>query len=77
MKKGVYFSYTYTSARPAASGEHRRLDQSMKRIMYISTATLRLSGDEIGRISSRNNLKVGITGILFSAHEFFFQILEG
>ncbi|HUL14099.1 MAG TPA: BLUF domain-containing protein [Methylococcaceae bacterium] len=52
----------------------------MKRIMYISTATQRLSGaeiDEIGRISSRNNLKVGITGILFSAHEFFFQILEG
>ena len=80
MKKGVYFSYTYTSARPAASGEHRRLDQNMKRIMYISTATLRLLGDEIdeiGRISSRNNLKVGITGILFSAHEFFFQILEG
>jgi adenylate cyclase len=52
----------------------------MKRIMYISTATLRLSGDEIneiGRISSQNNLKVAITGILFSAHEFFFQILEG
>ena len=52
----------------------------MKRIMYISTATMRLSGDEIdelGRISSRNNLKVGITGILFSAQEFFFQILEG
>ena len=48
--------------------------------MYISTATRRLSGDEIeeiGRVSSKNNLKVGITGILFSAHEFFFQILEG
>jgi adenylate cyclase len=52
----------------------------MKRIMYVSTATRTLSGaevDEIGRISSRNNLKLGITGILFSAHEFFFQILEG
>jgi len=52
----------------------------MKRIMYVSTATRRLSSaeiDEIGRISSRNNLQVGITGILFSAHEFFFQILEG
>ncbi|MGR9107500.1 MAG: adenylate/guanylate cyclase domain-containing protein [Gammaproteobacteria bacterium] len=52
----------------------------MKRIMYISTATRQLSGaevDELGRISSRNNLQAGITGILFSAHEFFVQILEG
>jgi adenylate cyclase len=52
----------------------------MKRIMYISTATQRLSDaevDDIGRISCRNNLQVGVTGILFSAHEFFFQILEG
>jgi adenylate cyclase len=55
-------------------------DQGMKRIMYISTATMQLSTDQfdkLGRISSRNNLKVGITGILFSAQEFFFQILEG
>ncbi|MBS1211814.1 MAG: Family 3 adenylate cyclase [Proteobacteria bacterium] len=52
----------------------------MKRIMYVSTAAIRLSAkeiDEIGRTSSRNNSKVGVTGILFSAHEFFFQILEG
>ncbi|WP_082054038.1 BLUF domain-containing protein [Methyloterricola oryzae] len=52
----------------------------MKRIMYVSTATAPMSGnevEEIGRVSSRNNLKVGITGVLFSAHEFFFQILEG
>jgi class 3 adenylate cyclase len=62
------------------AGRSTQVDQRMKRITYVSTVTRKLSGaevDEIGRISSRNNLKVGITGILFSAHEFFFQILEG
>ena len=52
----------------------------MKRIMYISTTTRKLSGeeiDEIGRRSTVNNAKVGVTGMLLSAHEFFFQILEG
>lgn len=52
----------------------------MKRIMYISTTTRKLSGeeiDEIGRRSTANNAKVGVTGMLLSAHEFFFQILEG
>ncbi len=52
----------------------------MKRIMYISTTTRKLSDeevDEIGRRSTINNAKVGVTGILLSAHEFFFQILEG
>lgn len=52
----------------------------MKRIMYISTTATKLSGeeiDEIGRRSTMNNAKVGVTGILLSAHEFFFQILEG
>ena len=52
----------------------------MKRIMYISTTTRKLSDEEvndIGRRSSVNNAKVGVTGILLSAHEFFFQILEG
>lgn len=52
----------------------------MKRIMYISTANTRLSGeeiDEIGRRSTVNNAKLGVTGMLLSAHEFFFQILEG
>ncbi len=73
-------SYPRASIAGRHSGEPRKLDFSMKRIMYISTATRRLSGeeiDEIGRISSRNNATVGITGVLFSAHEFFFQILEG
>ncbi|MFN5745459.1 MAG: BLUF domain-containing protein [Methylococcaceae bacterium] len=52
----------------------------MKRIMYISTTTRKLSDDEvdeIGRRSVVNNAKAGVTGILLSAHEFFFQILEG
>jgi hypothetical protein len=52
----------------------------MKRIMYISTTTRKLSDEEvneIGRRSTVNNAKVGVTGILLSAHEFFFQILEG
>ena len=52
----------------------------MKRLMYISTTTRKLSHDEIeaiGRRSVVNNEKVGVTGILLSAHEFFFQILEG
>ena len=52
----------------------------MKRIMYISTVNSALTDaeiDEIGRRSSLNNAKAGLTGVLLSAHEFFFQILEG
>ena len=52
----------------------------MKRIMYISTLTAALPEEEIraiGRVASQNNKKIGVTGILLSAHEFFFQILEG
>jgi class 3 adenylate cyclase len=52
----------------------------MKRIMYISTTTRKLSDEEveaIGRKSTLNNAKVGVTGVLLSANEFFFQILEG
>ena len=52
----------------------------MKRIMYISTTTRKLTDqevEEIGRKSTFNNAKVGVTGVLLSANEFFFQILEG
>ena len=52
----------------------------MKRIMYISTTTRKLSNeevDEIGRKSVVNNARDHVTGVLLSAHEFFFQILEG
>ena len=52
----------------------------MKRIMYISTTTRKLTDEEveeIGRKSVTNNARVGVTGVLLSANEFFFQILEG
>lgn len=52
----------------------------MKRIMYISSATRPLNADEIESISEKsvhNNTRDGVTGILLTAHEFFFQILEG
>ncbi len=52
----------------------------MKRIMYISTTTRKLTDqevEEIGQKSTINNAKVGVTGVLLLANEFFFQILEG
>ncbi len=52
----------------------------MKRIMYISSLNADLSSEDIeqiGKTASENNKKIGITGVLMSAHEFFFQILEG
>lgn len=52
----------------------------MKRIMYISTLARSLTDaeiDRIGKIASENNKKIGVTGVLVFAHEFFFQILEG
>ncbi|MFM8333133.1 MAG: BLUF domain-containing protein [Candidatus Methylumidiphilus sp.] len=52
----------------------------MKRVMYISTLSYDIPTAEIeaiGKISSANNQKIGVTGVLLSAHEFFFQILEG
>lgn len=48
--------------------------------MYISTTTEKLTAseiEEIGRKSVVNNARVSVTGVLLSAHEFFFQILEG
>lgn len=52
----------------------------MKRIMYISTLASTLPDREIrsiGRTASQNNRRIGVTGVLLFAHEFFFQILEG
>ncbi len=52
----------------------------MKRIIYISTVNRQLSEEEIesiGQISARNNRGVGITGVLISVHDYFFQVLEG
>ena len=52
----------------------------MKRITYISTVNEKLDDAEIksiGRIASQKNRLVGVTGILVSAHDYFFQIIEG
>lgn len=48
--------------------------------MYISSTTRKLDREEVDGIGARsmfNNSRAGVTGILFSAEEFFFQILEG
>lgn len=52
----------------------------IKRVMYVSTKHASFSDEEIielGRHSSLNNSRLGLTGVLISVHEYFFQILEG
>lgn len=52
----------------------------MKRVMYVSSATapmIQSELDALGEVSARNNARVGVTGMLISAREFFFQLLEG
>jgi len=52
----------------------------IKRVMYVSTKHASFSDEEIielGRRSSLNNNRLGLTGVLISVHEYFFQILEG
>ena len=52
----------------------------MKRIIYISTVNRHLTDEEIetiGQVSARNNRVAGITGVLVSVHDYFFQVLEG
>jgi class 3 adenylate cyclase len=52
----------------------------MKRLTYISKFERNLSPadiEEIGRVSSRNNQRDGITGVLLCLSGIFFQILEG
>ncbi len=52
----------------------------MKRIIYISTVNRHMTEEEIdgiGQVSARNNREVGITGVLISVHDYFFQVLEG
>jgi NADH dehydrogenase FAD-containing subunit/class 3 adenylate cyclase/uncharacterized membrane protein YphA (DoxX/SURF4 family) len=54
--------------------------EGMKRLTYISKVNAVLTEDEIleiGRQSSFNNRKIDVTGVLISAGEYFFQILEG
>lgn len=52
----------------------------IKRIIYVSTMHAPLSDEEIielGRLASLNNRQSGVTGVLISVHDYFFQILEG
>lgn len=52
----------------------------IKRVMYVSTMHAHFTDEEIvelGRRSSLNNNRLGLTGVLISVHEYFFQILEG
>jgi len=52
----------------------------MKRVTYISNFSKPLSSGEvehIGEISSRNNAKHELTGILFCFNNIFYQIIEG
>lgn len=53
---------------------------ALKRLTYISRAADGLSPgeiDSIGEISRRNNRQVGLTGVLFSVQNIFYQTLEG
>lgn len=61
--------------RPVSEGS-----EGIKRVMYVSTMHAHFTDEEItelGRLSSLNNSRLGLTGVLISVHEYFFQILEG
>lgn len=52
----------------------------MKRVTYISRFSRHLSGEEIQQIaelSLRNNERDGLTGVLFTYKDVFYQIIEG
>ena len=60
--------------------ENPTVSLGMKRLTYVSKLNALLSEEdiiEIGRLSSINNQKRDVTGILISVHDYFFQILEG
>lgn len=64
----------------ATGNEITRTGEGMKRLTYISKVNAVLSADdilEIGRVSSANNRKIDVTGVLICAGDYFFQILEG
>lgn len=67
-------------AKDRSSATAALQEQGLKRLIYVSTMHAPFTDEEIielGRISSLNNKKLGITGVLISVHEYFFQILEG
>lgn len=52
----------------------------MKRVTYVSSATVTISKaelEQISKVSISNNAKAGVTGVLLLCGGFFFQILEG
>ena len=52
----------------------------LKRLTYVSKLNAVLDEEEIleiGRISSVNNKKIDVTGVLISVRDYFFQVLEG
>ncbi len=52
----------------------------MYRIMYLSTATVKFSDEELEellKVARRNNLKCGVTGLLIIKGRSFLQCLEG
>lgn len=66
------------SDRPRAS--QAPSESGLKRLIYVSTMHVPFTDEEIvelGRRSSLNNRKLGLTGVLISVQEYFFQILEG
>lgn len=53
---------------------------TLKRIKYVSRHALPLSGEEIVHLTqaaSRKNARLGVTGVLMTSGDLFFQILEG
>ena len=57
-----------------------KLSFGMKRLTYVSKLNAVLDQEEIleiGRISSINNKKRDVTGVLISVRDYFFQVLEG
>ena len=62
--------------------EHEMFEEplGMKRLTYVSKLNAVMTQEEIleiGRISSENNKKRDVTGVLISVRDYFFQVLEG
>lgn len=75
MSKAIRNLSDYRSDPDAAN-----VAEGMKRLTYISKINAVLTEEEIleiGRVSSMNNRKIDVTGVLISAGDYFFQILEG
>ena len=75
MSKAVRNLSQYQTAK-----DQPELSLGMKRLTYVSKLNAVLDEEEIidiGRISSANNKKIDVTGVLISVRDYFFQVLEG